>query len=96
MLSKEEINHIAGLARVGVDDQEEVEMYQKDLSAILEYFNQLNELNTDNVDPIAHITGMENVYRNDVSRDYGLIGKEQILKNAPEEKDGYVKVRSVL
>ena len=71
-------------------------MYQKDLSAILDYFNQLNELDTDNVDPIAHITGMENVYRSDVSRDYGSIGKQQIIENAPEEKDGYFKVKSVL
>ena len=96
MLSKEEIIHIASLARVGLNDQQEVEMYQKDLSAILDYFNQLNELDTDNVDPIAHITGMENVYRSDVSRDYGSIGKQQIIENAPEEKDGYFKVKSVL
>lgn len=96
MLSKEEINHIASLARVGLEDEKEVEMYQKDLSAILDYFNQLNELDTEKTEPIAHITGMENVYRSDVNRDYGSVGKEQILKNAPEEKDGHIKVKSVL
>lgn len=96
MLSKEEINHIAGLARVGLNDDQEIEMYQKDLSAILDYFNELKELDTNNVEPIAHITGMQNVYRNDSHRDYGSIGKDQILKNAPEVKDDYIKVKSVL
>jgi len=95
MLSKEEIQHIASLARIGLNDKD-IEKYQKDLSAVLDYFKQLEEVNTDGIEPIGHITGMQNVFRNDKFEDFGSPGKEAILKNAPEVKDGQVKVKSVL
>jgi len=95
MLTKEEVKHIASLARIGLTD-EEVTKYQKDLSAILDYFKQLQELNTDNIDPVGHITGRFNVERNDKEEDFGDLGKDAILKNAPEKKDRFVKVKSVL
>lgn len=95
MLSKEEILNIASLARIGLSEKE-IEGYQKNLSDVLDYFNELKELNTDGVEPIGHITGMNNVLRNDEHEDFGSLGREAILKNAPETKDGYVKVKSVL
>lgn len=95
MLTKEEIQHIAALARIGLNEKE-VEKYQKDLSAVLDYFKQLEEVDTDKVEPIGHITGRLNVFRNDACEDFGSLGKEAILKNAPETKDGQVKVKSVL
>lgn len=95
MLTREEILHIASLARVGLSEKE-VELYQKDLSAILEYFTELKKLDTSNVAPIEHITGMENVARNDRQEDFGLLGKKSILENAPEVKEGHIKVKSVL
>lgn len=95
MLSKEEIQHIAGLARISLNEKE-IEGYQKDLSGVLDYFSELQKLDTENVEPIGHITGMSDVFRSDRSEDFGSIGKEDILKNAPETKDGYVKVKSIL
>lgn len=95
MLTKEEIQHIAALARIGVSEKD-IEKYQKDLSAVLDYFKQLEEVNTDGIEPIGHITGMLNVFRNDDVADFGSLGKEAILQNAPETKDGQVKVKSVL
>ena len=95
MLTKEEILHIATLARIGVSEKD-VEKYQHDLSEILDYFKKLDEVNVDGIEPIGHITGMENVYRTDRQVDFGDLGKQAIMQNAPEQKDGYVKVKSVL
>ncbi|HAV11137.1 MAG TPA: Asp-tRNA(Asn)/Glu-tRNA(Gln) amidotransferase subunit GatB [Candidatus Moranbacteria bacterium] len=95
MLSRQEIQHIAGLARISLHEKE-IEKYQKDLSGVLDYFAELQELDTEKVEPIGHITGMQNVFRSDLFSDFGSIGKDDILKNAPETKDGYVKVKSVL
>jgi aspartyl-tRNA(Asn)/glutamyl-tRNA(Gln) amidotransferase subunit C len=95
MLSKEEILHIATLARIGLDEKD-IEKYQHDLSAILDYFKKLDELDVSNVEPIEHITGMKNVFRSDRKEDFGLLGKAAIMKNVPEEKDAYIKVKSVL
>lgn len=95
MLTKEEILHIATLARIGVNEKD-VEKYQHDLSEILDYFKKLEELKIDDVEPIGHITGMLNVPRNDKNADFGSLGREALMKNSPEEKDGYVKVKSVL
>jgi len=95
MLSREEILNIATLARIGLDEKD-IPKYQSELSAILDYFKKLEELDVSSVEPIGHITGMQDVFRTDKNEDFGSIGKEVILKNAPEKKDGYIKVKSVL
>lgn len=95
MLTKEEILHIATLARIGVSEKD-VEKYRRDLSDILDYFKKLDELDVSGVEPIGHITGMQNKFRNDEQFDFGEIGKEAIIKNAPEMKGKYLKVKSVL
>ncbi|HOX10791.1 MAG TPA: Asp-tRNA(Asn)/Glu-tRNA(Gln) amidotransferase subunit GatC [Candidatus Moranbacteria bacterium] len=95
MLSREEILNIATLARVGLDEKD-IEKYQHDLSEILDYFKKLDEVDVSGVEPIGHITGMQNVFRSDRKEDFGPLGKEAIAKNFPEEKEGYIKVKSVL
>lgn len=95
MLFKDEIKHIATLARIGVSEKE-IEKYQYNLSTIVDYFKELEKLDTKNVEPIEHITGRNNVFRRDVSEAGEEAGKVAIIKNAPETKDGYVKVKSVL
>ena len=95
MLSKDEVKHIAALARIGLSDKD-IEKYRHDLSAVLDYFKKLEELDTSAVEPISHITERANVMREDKEEDFGESGKKAILKNAPEKKDGFVKVKSVL
>jgi aspartyl-tRNA(Asn)/glutamyl-tRNA(Gln) amidotransferase subunit C len=95
MLSKEEIINVATLARIGVNEKD-VEKYQHDLSEILDYFKKLDEVDVSNVEPIGHITGMQNTFRTDNQADFGALGREEIMKNAPEVKDEYIKVKSVL
>jgi aspartyl-tRNA(Asn)/glutamyl-tRNA(Gln) amidotransferase subunit C len=93
MLSEEEVRNIALLARVGISD-EEVGKYRKDLSAILDFFKELEELDTTNV-VLSGVPEKENDYREDAARDFGAHRKQELLANVPEMKDGYVKVKSV-
>ncbi|HBI33895.1 MAG TPA: Asp-tRNA(Asn)/Glu-tRNA(Gln) amidotransferase subunit GatB [Candidatus Moranbacteria bacterium] len=95
MLTREEILNIATLARIGVSEQD-VEKYQHDLSEILDYFKKLDEVDVAGVEPIGHITGMQNTFRSDENFDFGELGKEEIMKNVPEVKGEYIKVKSVL
>ncbi|XLQ20387.1 MAG: Asp-tRNA(Asn)/Glu-tRNA(Gln) amidotransferase subunit GatC [Candidatus Moraniibacteriota bacterium] len=94
-LTKDEIRDVAVLARIGITD-EEVDSYQKDLSSVLDYFEKLQEVNTDNVEEIGHITGVTNVYRKDEVKEMDNEGKKMIMDNMKEERDGYIKVKSVL
>lgn len=93
MITKDEVKHIAALARVGVDDKD-VEKFAIDLSSILDWVKQLEEVDVSGILPTAHITGLENVDREDKISDFE--NKEEIIKLFPEEKDGYDKVKSVL
>ena len=94
-LTQDEIKEIAALARIGVTD-EEIGAYQKDLSSVLQYFEKLQELDTDDVEEIGHITGVTNVYRDDEIVEMDEEGKKRIMENITEQKDGYIKVKSVL
>jgi len=94
-LTKNDIEEIALLARVGVNEQEIIS-YQKDLSSVLQYFEKLQEVDTDNVEEIGHITGMTNVYREDKVIECRDEIKQKIMENVPNVQDGYIKVKSVL
>lgn len=94
-LTKEDVKKISELARIGVTD-EDITSYQKDLSAVLSYFEKLQEVDTDNVEEIGHITGMTNVYRADRAQEFDAEGKKIIHENMPQSQDGYIKVKSVL
>ena len=92
-LSHEEVKHIALLARLGLDE-EEVEKYRAQLSNILENFEILQEIDTANVSPTAHITGIENVTRDDQAG--ASLSSKEVLANAPKEEEGYFRIRAVL
>lgn len=94
MLEKDEIKHIASLARIGLKESE-IEKYQKELSVVLDYFKKLESLETEKVEPIGHITGMHSVFAEDKVEQCEDEIKKDILKNAPEQKDNYFKVRAV-
>lgn len=93
MLNKNEVKKIAALARIGLSDKE-IEKYQKDLSAVLDWIEQLKEVDVAGVEPTAHITGAKNISRGDKVIDFG--NKKEIIKLFPESKDNYDKVKSVL
>jgi aspartyl-tRNA(Asn)/glutamyl-tRNA(Gln) amidotransferase subunit C len=92
-LTPEQVRHIARLARVGLTD-EEVARFQSQLSDILDYFQRLNEVDSENVPPTAHTLDMRNVMREDEPRE--SLDKEDVLANAPQREDDFFRVRAVL
>ncbi len=94
MLSKEETQHIAKLARLGLSDSE-IEKYQKDLSAILGYIEKLQEADIEGIKPFAHSIDISNVGRADNAAPRTPESLEKLRSQMPQTKDGYLKVKSI-
>jgi len=92
-LSHEEVRHIAELAKLGITD-EEVEQFSEQLSAILEYAEMINRLDTDAIPPTAQVIELRNVMRDDESRPSSPV--EEILANAPRRGDDRFQVQAIL
>ncbi|MBT9141491.1 MAG: Glutamyl-tRNA(Gln) amidotransferase subunit C [Dehalococcoidia bacterium] len=92
-LDREEVKYIARLARVGLSEGE-TERFQVQLSDILENFDILQEVDTTDIPPTAHVIEMENVIRDD--KVAPSLPQDEILANAPREENGFFRVRAVL
>jgi aspartyl-tRNA(Asn)/glutamyl-tRNA(Gln) amidotransferase subunit C len=92
-LSREEVVHIAALARMGMSEAE-IEKAREQLANILENFEVLKEVDTTNIPPTAQSINLQNVMRNDISRE--SLPAEQILANAPAREGDLFKLRPVL
>jgi len=92
-LTREEVLHIAHLARVALSD-EDVAKFQEQLSEILEHFETLKALDTEGVEPTSHPLPLESVMRSDEVRP--SLPREDVLANAPLAEDGLFRVRAVL
>ncbi|MDX9892825.1 MAG: Asp-tRNA(Asn)/Glu-tRNA(Gln) amidotransferase subunit GatC [Patescibacteria group bacterium] len=93
-LTRDEVKHIAHLARLRLND-EEVERYTTQLSAILEYVEQLQAVDTTGVEPTAQVTGLENVTRLDEIKKLTSEEMKEIITAAPDSEDNLVKTKSV-
>lgn len=93
MITKKEVQHIAGLARIGLGEKD-IDKFSKDLSAVLDWVKELQEVDVVGVEPMAHVTGTENVTREDKAREF--LNKDKIVELFPEKKDGFGKVKSIL
>lgn len=93
MISREEVIHIAKLAKLSLSD-EEVEKYAKDLASIAEFIAELNEVDVSGVQPTAHVVDKNNVFRKDERKE--SFPREQILKNAPSKEAGCISVPKVV
>lgn len=93
-ISKEQVEQIAALARLELSAAEE-EKFQKELSGILGYVETIQKADVKDVEPTANVTGLKNVHRSD-EKIPSKLSRDEILNNAPEKKDGYIKVKSVL
>ena len=93
MLTKDQVIKIAQLSRIALTDAE-VEKFQKDLSTVLEYVEELKNVNTDGIGEVFEVTGLVNVQREDKVVDHG--NQQAIFSQAPEMKDGYFKVKAIL
>ena len=94
-LSKQEIQHIAKLARLELTDAE-LEKYGGQLSAVLNYIDQLKEVDVKGVEPTAQVTGLENVLRDDEAENWDEKEIEAALKDAPEREERFIKVKRVI
>ena len=97
MLTDKEVKHIADLARIKISKEEE-ENLKKDLSSILEYISQLNEVDTSNVEPLYQTTGLVDSFRNDEPRgefemDENL--NKKLIGQAPQSERRFIKVKCV-
>jgi|TARA_B100000959_G_C14756829_1_gene531599 aspartyl-tRNA(Asn)/glutamyl-tRNA(Gln) amidotransferase subunit C len=92
-LSNDEVKHIASLAKIGMTE-EELKLIGAQLSQILEQFQSLNALDTENVETTAHPTSITTVLRNDEITNEKA--NEDMLDNAPKKEQDFVRVRRVL
>ncbi|WP_071458418.1 Asp-tRNA(Asn)/Glu-tRNA(Gln) amidotransferase subunit GatC [Bacillus massilinigeriensis] len=92
-ISEEQVKHVAHLARLAVTE-EEVHTFTEQLDKIITFAEQLNELDTEKVEPTSHVLDIRNVLRQDKAA-MGL-PREEVLKNAPEHQDGQIKVPSIM
>lgn len=92
-LDREEVEHIALLARIGLSP-EEVELFRGQLSDILDQFQVLSELDTQGVTATGHAAGLQMVLRDDEAGD--SLETEDVLRNAPRREGERFRVKAVL
>ena len=89
VISDETIDYVGILAKLELSGEEK-EQAKKDMANMLNYIDKLNELDTEGVEPMSHVFPVNNVFREDVVTNGD--DRDNILKNAPEEKDGMFNV----
>ena len=89
IISDETIEYVGILAKLELSGQER-EQAKKDMGRMLDYIDKLGELDTEGVEPMSHVFPVNNVFREDVVTNGDM--REEILKNAPEEKNGMFAV----
>lgn len=94
-LSKEQIKHIAELARLELTDAE-LEKYGGQLSGVLNYIDQLEEVDVTGIEPTAQVTGLFNVLRQDEIASWDGSQRETALEQAPELENHQIKVKRIL
>ncbi|RJX18682.1 MAG: Asp-tRNA(Asn)/Glu-tRNA(Gln) amidotransferase subunit GatC [Desulforudis sp.] len=93
MLSREVVDHVALLARLELSEEEK-ERYASQLADILEYAERLQELDTEDVIPTAHVLPLQNVFRHDTVGQH--LPSEETLANAPDREDNCFKVPRII
>jgi aspartyl-tRNA(Asn)/glutamyl-tRNA(Gln) amidotransferase subunit C len=93
-ISRDDVQHLAQLSNLQLGDNEAAGL-QQDIGTILNYIQQLDELDTTGVEPTYQVTGLENVWRDDSVID-GDVTREQLLALSPASAANQVKVPKVL
>lgn len=93
-ITNDDVRHLAQLSSLQMSDAE-VESLRADIEKIINYIKQLDELDTDGVEPTYQVTGLQNVWRDDEIID-SSVSRRQLLALAAEQSDNCVKVPKVL
>jgi aspartyl-tRNA(Asn)/glutamyl-tRNA(Gln) amidotransferase subunit C len=92
-ITKKEVEYVARLARLALSEAEKEKMTAQ-LDSILQYVDTLNKLDTKNVEPTSHVLPLNNVWREDITRP--STPRDEILANAPDQAEGFYKVKKVI
>ena len=92
-ISKEEILHVADLARLDIDEVS-IDTFANQMGKILEYIDALNRIDTTDVEPTSHAISLSNAFREDEIDP--SFDRDAALSNAPETEDGYFIVAKVV
>ena len=92
-ISKEEVEYVARLARLRLSEEEK-ERFTHQLDQILEYVQQLNQLDTENVPPTSHVLALKNVWRKDEVKP--SLPLSEALSNAPQSDEEFFLVPKVI
>ena len=92
-ITREEIEHIALLARLSLSEEEK-DLFGPQLSSILEYMEKLNELDTKDIEPTSHVLSLSNVMRDDVPAP--SLPREEALMSAPSCTDKFYRVPKII
>lgn len=92
MITIKDVEHVAKLARLELTEEEK-EKFTRQLGDVLKYAEQMNEVDTTGVKPMAHAFDIVNVMREDKVEHEQT--KEELMKNAPEEENGFFKVPKI-
>ena len=97
-LTKDEVKKVAELSRLDIKEKE-LEYYTDELSSVLEYARQLNELDTESVEPMTQAANLQTVLRDDVQEEAKTNIRahmvEVLMRAVPVKHKGFVKVKSV-
>ena len=91
MITKEDLEHIGWLSRLELSDEDK-DKYSPKLNSILDYFGELDGVDTEDVEPTYHVLPLSNVFREDeVEGTTTTLTQEEALSNAPKKQDGFFK-----
>ena len=93
-IDKKDVKHVALLSRLELDEKD-LDVYSKQLAAILSYISKLNEIETSNVNPTSHpLSTLKNVFRKDVLKK--SLPPSEVLANAPSKEGDLFKVPQII
>ncbi|MCX6674921.1 MAG: Asp-tRNA(Asn)/Glu-tRNA(Gln) amidotransferase subunit GatC [Methanothrix sp.] len=88
MITREDVEHISWLASIKITEEEKDEFVGQ-FNSILEYFHQLDEVETEGIEPTYRVVDLANVFRDDTTSK--SLSQEEALRNAPRRENGYFK-----
>jgi aspartyl-tRNA(Asn)/glutamyl-tRNA(Gln) amidotransferase subunit C len=90
MITSKDLEHIGWLARLELSEEDKEE-YAPKLNPVLDYFSELDEVDTEGVEPTYHVLALCNVFREDEVNTKCPLDQDEVLSNAPNKQDGFFK-----
>ncbi|MFZ2412312.1 MAG: Asp-tRNA(Asn)/Glu-tRNA(Gln) amidotransferase subunit GatC [Candidatus Methanoperedens sp.] len=91
MIAKKDLEHMAWLSRIELSEDDK-EKYTPKLNSVLDYFGELDRVDTEGIEPTYHVLALSNVFREDeVNMPGKSLTQDEALSNAPKKQDGFFK-----